>query len=112
TDTDCVQKSMLMAMEGIDVTEIDAVVMHAPGTIKGDLSEYNAIKKVFGNHSPLLTSNKWKIGHTFGASGLLSLEMAIMMLNHQQFIGVPFVDKENFIQDKKLSKILVNAVGF
>ncbi|WP_417352732.1 beta-ketoacyl synthase N-terminal-like domain-containing protein [Flavobacterium alkalisoli] len=112
TDADCLQKSMLMALEGIDVSEIDAVVMHAPGTIKGDLSEYNAIKKVFGNHSPLLTSNKWKIGHTFGASGLLSLEMAIMMLNHEKFIGVPFVDKENFIQDKKLSKILVNAVGF
>ncbi|QEE48542.1 beta-ketoacyl synthase [Flavobacterium alkalisoli] len=112
TDADCLQKSMLMALEGIDVSEIDAVVMHAPGTIKGDLSEYNAIKKVFGNHSLLLTSNKWKIGHTFGASGLLSLEMAIMMLNHEKFIGVPFVDKENFIQDKKLSKILVNAVGF
>ncbi|RYJ43682.1 3-oxoacyl-(Acyl-carrier-protein) synthase [Flavobacterium beibuense] len=112
TDADCLQKSMLMAMEGIDVTEVDAVIMHAPGTIKGDMSEYNAIKKVFDNHTPLLTSNKWKIGHTFGASGLLSLEMAVMMLNNEKFIGIPFVDKENFIQDKKLSKILVNAVGF
>lgn len=111
-DADCLQKSMLMAMEGIDKSEIDAVVMHAPGTIKGDLSELNAIKKLFGDKLPLITTNKWKIGHTFGASGLLSLELAVMMLNKQQFINVPFAKDIPFVQDKKLKKILVNAVGF
>jgi len=110
SDAECMQKSMLMALKDTPIEEVDAIVMHAPGTIKGDTSEYAAIQKIFGNSLPLLTTNKWKVGHTFGASGLLSLEFAVLMLQHDHFIGVPFVDAQ--IQDKPLRKILVNAVGF
>ena len=106
----CFQKSMKMALQNIEISEIDAIVMHAPGTIKGDLAEFTAIEKVFGNRIPALTSNKWKIGHTFGASGMLSVELAVMMLTNQQFIGVPFLDYT--IIPKKINKILVNSVGF
>ena len=106
----CFQKSMKMALENTKLSEVDAIVMHAPGTIKGDLSEYKAIQKIFGEKLPLLTTNKWKIGHTFGASGMLSIEMAILMLQNQTFIGVPFAEAQS--QKKPLKKILVNAVGF
>lgn len=54
----------------------DAMVMHAVVSYKGDRFEYNAIKKSFCNKIPFVTTNKWKVGHTFGASGSLSLEMA------------------------------------
>lgn len=106
----CFQVSMKMALENINYEELDAIVMHAPGTIKGDLSEYKAIQKLFGDKLPLLTTNKWKLGHTFGTSGMLSVELAIMMLQHNKFISVPF----GFDQDthKPISKVLVNAVGF
>ncbi|GFD78460.1 beta-ketoacyl synthase [Tenacibaculum sp. KUL118] len=110
TDAECFQKSMKMALGTISPDEIDAIVMHAPGTIKGDQSEINAIQKVFSNKVPFLTTNKWKIGHTFGASGLLSLELALLMLQHQQVIEVPFAEPQH--TPKKLNKILVNAVGF
>jgi 3-oxoacyl-(acyl-carrier-protein) synthase len=115
TEADCFQKSMKMALQNTNLSEVDAIVMHAPGTIKGDLSEYKAIQKVFNPSSgsgqlPMLTTNKWKIGHTFGASGMLSVELAIMMMQHNQFIGVPFV--ENQPGRKNISKVLVNAVGF
>ncbi|HYD91618.1 MAG TPA: beta-ketoacyl synthase N-terminal-like domain-containing protein [Flavobacterium sp.] len=110
-NADCLQRSMQMALEGIDPKDIDAIVMHAPGTIKGDLSEYNAIRKVFGNELPLLTGNKWKIGHTFGSSGLLSLELAILMIKHNRFIGEPFMDGQHDLQ-RPIKKVLVNAVGF
>ncbi|GFD91274.1 beta-ketoacyl synthase [Alteromonas sp. KUL156] len=110
TDAECFQKSMKMALGTISPNEIDAIVMHAPGTIKGDQSEINAIQKVFSNKVPFLTTNKWKIGHTFGASGLLSLELAVLMLQHQQVIEVPFAEPQH--TPKKLNKILVNAVGF
>lgn len=106
----CFQKSMKMALQNIDISEVDAIVMHAPGTIKGDLTEYVAIQKVFGDNLPLLTTNKWKIGHTFGASGILSMEMAILMMQHNQFIGVPFAEAQQ--QTKPIKKVLVNAVGF
>ena len=106
----CFQKSMKMALKDTDLSEVDVIVMHAPGTKAGDLTEYKAIQKVFTSTLPMLTTNKWKIGHTFGASGILSIEMAILMLQHQEFIGVPFVQEQN--TRKQIRKVLVNAVGF
>jgi 3-oxoacyl-[acyl-carrier-protein] synthase II len=109
-NADCLRKSMEMAIGENHLSDIDAVVMHAPGTVKGDRAEFNAIKNLFGKQIPALTSNKWKIGHSFGASGILSLELALLMMQYQEFIGIPFVN--DFNQPKKLEKILVNAVGF
>jgi len=109
-DADCFQRSMRMALEGMNPEEIDVIVTHAPGTLKGDSSELLAIEKVFKNHQPALTSNKWIIGHTLGASGAMSLEMAVLMLGEQEFVGVPFLDGQK--APKRLSKVMVNAVGF
>lgn len=106
----CFQRSMTMALGTIPPEEVDVIVTHSPGTIKGDAGEMIAIQAVFGNTIPLLTNNKWKIGHTFGASGLLSVEMAILMLQHNHFINVPFLNPQS--QKRDLKKILVNAVGF
>ncbi|WP_395007082.1 beta-ketoacyl synthase N-terminal-like domain-containing protein [Undibacterium sp.] len=106
----CFQKSMRMAIKNTDPSEIDVVVMHAPGTIKGDLYEWQAIERVFSHHMPMCTSNKWKIGHTLGASGILSLQMAVLMLQHQYFIPVPYIPLST--RRKQIRKILVNAVGF
>jgi 3-oxoacyl-(acyl-carrier-protein) synthase len=109
-EAECFQKSMKMALQNIALDEIDVIVMHAPGTLKGDKSEYKAIQKVFSKNLPMLTTNKWKVGHTFGASGMLNLEMAILMMQHQQFIGVPFVTEQN--PRKAIRNVLINAVGF
>ncbi len=106
----CFEKSMRMALQGHSTEEVDAIVLHAPGTIKGDLAEFQAIKKIFCNKMPSLTTNKWKIGHTFGASGMLSVELAILMIQQQQFISIPYLGKGKI--PKQLNKILVNAVGF
>jgi 3-oxoacyl-(acyl-carrier-protein) synthase len=87
--------------------------MHAPGTIKGDKSEYKAIQKVFGKNLPMLTTNKWKVGHTFGASGMLNLEMALLMMQHQRFIGVPYSNPFGVANPERVIKnVLINAVGF
>ncbi|UAM96919.1 beta-ketoacyl synthase [Polaribacter litorisediminis] len=109
-DAKCFQKSMKMALGQISKEEIDVIVMHAPGTIKGDQSEVNAIKKVFDNKKPFLTTTKWKLGHTFGASGMLSLELGLFMLQHQQVIEVPFAVKQT--HPKKIKNVIINAVGF
>ena len=108
-EADCFQKSMAMALRNTSPAEVDVIVMHAPGTIKGDLTELRAIEKVFGK-LPMLTTNKWKTGHTFGASGMLSIEMAIMMMQQQRFFEVPFVQSQQV--QRPIRRILVNAVGF
>jgi 3-oxoacyl-(acyl-carrier-protein) synthase len=109
-EAECFQKSMKMALQNKALDEVDVVVMHAPGTLKGDKSEYKAIQKVFGEKLPMLTTNKWKVGHTFGASGMLNIEMALLMVQHQKFIGVPFVTEQN--PRKVIRNVLINAVGF
>jgi 3-oxoacyl-(acyl-carrier-protein) synthase len=110
----CFQKSMKMTLQNTDLSEVDVIVMHAPGTIKGDLTEYRAIEKIFGENLPLLTTNKWKIGHTFGASGILSMELAIMMMQHNRFIGVPYPNSPFRVSnpERAIKKVLINAVGF
>ena len=107
---ECLQKSMKMAISEMDTREIDAVILHAPGTLGGDFSEVKAVKMVFGDKIPALTSNKWLLGHSFAASGILSVEMAILMLKHQEFIKVPFSEFQK--KPEKLENILVNSVGF
>ena len=109
TNADCFQKSMVMALGNLNPDEIDIIITHTPGTIKGDLSEYNAIKKVFGSNIPALTCNKWKLGHSLGASGMLSVEMAILMLQKHEFISVPYIETKT---PKQIKSIIVNAVGF
>ena len=109
-EADCFQKSMKMALKDTDLSEVDVIVMHAPGTKTGDRTEYKAIQKVFGEDLPLLTTNKWKIGHTFGASGMLNIEMAILMMAKQQFIAVPFAESQN--AKRPINKVMINAVGF
>ncbi len=109
SNADCFQRSMTMALGSIAPENIDVVVTHTPGTIKGDQAEINAIQSVFCNKIPALTTNKWKIGHSLGASGLLNIETAIMMLQYQKFLSIPYLKQE---APKQLNNILVNAVGF
>ena len=106
----CLQRSMQMALKGHDKESVDVILLHSPGTILGDDSEMKAIEAVFGYNKPMLTCNKWKIGHTLGASGALSMEMALLMLKHNRFIQTPYLSQQG--QIKPIQKILINAMGF
>jgi len=111
TDAQCFQKSMKMALgPDMNTSEIDAIVMHAPGTIKGDTSEFLAIQNIFGNKIPFLTTNKWMLGHTFAASGMLNLELAVLMLMHNTQISVPYINE--IFTERDIKRVIVNAVGF
>lgn len=111
TDAQCFQRSMKMALGDLNPDAIDVIVMHAPGTMKGDSSEFKAIEKVFCNEIPFLTTNKWKVGHSFGPSGMLNVEMAVLMLQHQEVVKVPFLTNDLNIPSE-IRKVMVNAVGF
>lgn len=108
---DCLQASMRRALQSAGQPPIDVIITHCTGTLKGDRAELNAIEAVFGKDIPLLTNNKWQHGHTYGASGALNLAMAIRMLQHNKFEGVPYLPAPKKLPNK-LQHIMINAVGF
>lgn len=58
--------------------DIDAVVAHATGTQVGDTAEIRAINGVFAEADPpVVSSVKGHVGHTGGASGVISLIAAM-----------------------------------
>ena len=105
------QKSIPMASNNIDLSSIDAIVMHAPGTIKGDQSELNAINEVFKNYKPQLISTKFQTGHTLGASGGISLDLAIEMIQRNQQIYFPYLT-DIPQKETEVKTVLINAIGF
>lgn len=106
------KNAMTMALKGMKSDEpVDMIILHAPGTVKGDRSELNAIKTVFGSELPILVSNKWLIGHTFGASAALSLEYALSILANDDYADFPYpVVFKN--RRRPVRKIMINAAGF
>lgn len=62
--------------------DVDIVFTHGTGTILNDVSEGKAISAVFYdcNTSTFITGLKPMIGHTSGASGLMSLIAGYMSL--------------------------------
>lgn len=105
------QKSMKMAINNMDTKSIDAIVVHAPGTIKGDQSELTAINEVFGENIPHLISTKFQTGHTLGASGGISLDLAIEMINRNELISFPY-EYFSTTKPKQVNTVLINAIGF
>ena len=111
TDAQCMQKSMAMALENSGLDSVDVVIMHAPGTILGDQSELRAVQSIFGEKQPHMLSTKHMTGHTLGASGGVSLDLAIEMIHRSEVVKFPYeinVRQENVQPDTEL----VNAVGF
>ncbi|NVO30091.1 beta-ketoacyl synthase N-terminal-like domain-containing protein [Hymenobacter lapidiphilus] len=92
--------------------EIDAVVLHSPGTPAGDAAEREALRAIFGEQLPLLLSNKWLLGHTLGASAALSLDFALYVLETQTWPTPPFATDVNGPCERPVRRVLVNAAGF
>ncbi|MFN7118006.1 MAG: beta-ketoacyl synthase N-terminal-like domain-containing protein [Saprospiraceae bacterium] len=104
--------SMQMALQEAELETVDVLVCHAPGTRLGDTAEIRAVQQVFGKNIPFCTSNKWKIGHTLGASGAMSLEAALMMFITQQIIKIPYLAPELHQEPQQINTVMVNATGF
>ena len=110
SNADCMQKSMRMALEDAGVSDVDVVLMHAPGTEQGDKSEVRAVEEVLGK-GVYMISTKHQTGHTLGASGGLSLDLAIEMLVRGEVVNFPYdvSVKQSAVAPET---VLVNAVGF
>lgn len=90
---------------------VDAVVVHAPGTIAGDAAELAAIRDLFGDQMPAIVSPKWQIGHLFGASGAFGLLYAIHLLHGGRIVCPEYVSDLS-LPSKPVSSVMVNTAGF
>ncbi|GAA4425568.1 beta-ketoacyl synthase N-terminal-like domain-containing protein [Pontibacter saemangeumensis] len=108
------QKSMRHALAQLPANDrqVDLVLTHSPGTRAGDSAELAAIEAVFGFPTPAITTNKWLLGHTLGASGALSIQYALHILRHQQFPAIPYPNLLAVLHPASFSRILINAAGF
>lgn len=72
-----------LTMSGLQPHDIDYINLHGTGTTNNDLSEGTAVKRLFKDALPRLSSTKAFTGHTLGASGGIEAVFSIMALQHQ-----------------------------
>ncbi len=64
-------------------SDIQYVNAHGTGTVNNDRSESIALKRVFGDELPYVSSTKSFTGHTTSASGSIEAIICILTLQHQ-----------------------------
>ncbi len=64
----CIRQAVAEA--GIELKDIGYINAHGTATHKGDLVETAAIKEIFGEHLPYVSSTKGATGHMMGAGGI------------------------------------------
>jgi 3-oxoacyl-[acyl-carrier-protein] synthase II len=74
-----------LAQAGADITDVEHVNAHATSTPVGDIAEYTAIKRVFGDHTQnlVVAATKSATGHLLGGAGAIEAIFTILALKEQ-----------------------------
>ncbi len=72
-----------LSMSGLKVEDIDYINLHGTGTQNNDLSEGTAVKRLFGEKCPPVSSTKAFTGHTLGASGGIEAVFSVLAIREQ-----------------------------
>lgn len=112
-----------LAIAGISAPQIDFIIAHGTATLGNDLSEGQAIQRLFGvsNHPPF-ASLKSYTGHTLAASGAIESIFSCLLLQHHflppslrfknQMKEVSVSPLQQMVPYKKCQFILNNSFGF
>ena len=103
-------------------SSVDYINTHGTSTPVGDIAELNAIRELFGNECPIISSTKSMTGHSLGATGAQEAIYSIMMLN-EGFIA-PNINSEELCDEakgihintetisKNITSVMSNSFGF
>ncbi|PBB38105.1 beta-ketoacyl-ACP synthase I [Mesorhizobium sp. WSM3868] len=104
-------------------TPVDYINTHGTSTPVGDSKEMGAIREVFGDQMPYITSTKSLTGHSLGAAGVQESIYSILMMQggfigesahieelDPEFEGMPIVRKR--IDNARIDTVLSNSFGF
>lgn len=109
-----------ISMAGLKPAEIQYVNAHGTGTPNNDPSESQALKRVFGEQMPAVSSTKSFTGHTTSASGSIETVLCILAMQNGIIPGnlgwknqmpggiVPTLGVENV----ELNHVICNSFGF
>jgi 3-oxoacyl-[acyl-carrier-protein] synthase II len=119
---------MKNALEDANISpgEVDYINVHGTSTPLGDISETQAIQRVFGDHAYKLniSSTKSMTGHLLGAAGAIEAIASVLAIKHQlvpptinHFTNDEAFDPElnftfNKAQERKVHVVLSNTFGF
>ncbi|ALM51187.1 beta-ketoacyl-ACP synthase I [Halomonas huangheensis] len=115
-------RCMRQALSTVDGT-VDYVNTHGTSTPVGDVAELKAIREVFGNSTPAMSSTKSLTGHSLGATGVQEAIYSLLMMEND-FIAasanVHQLDEQadgfDIVTDRrdgvKLDRVLSNSFGF
>jgi 3-oxoacyl-[acyl-carrier-protein] synthase-1 len=115
-------RCMRLAMEGAGGRKIDYLNPHGTGTPVGDLKEMEAVRQVFGDAPPLISSTKSLTGHSLGAAGAQEAIYCLMMMGggfvaesanietlDPAFADLPIVRHR---LDQSVETVMSNSFGF
>ena len=106
----------------IDCSEINYINAHGTSTPLGDLAESNAIKSIFTNTTPNISSTKSMTGHTLGAAG--AIESIFSLLAIRDGVVPPTINLDNLdpncgldftpliARERKITTVMNNSFGF
>ena len=114
-------RCMRQAMQGLE-GGIDYINTHGTSTPVGDLAELKAVREVFGNATPPMSSTKSLTGHSLGATGVQEAIYSLLMMEHGFIAASANVEQldeqaEGFDivtarRDTPVNRILSNSFGF
>jgi 3-oxoacyl-[acyl-carrier-protein] synthase-1 len=100
------ERCMKMALKDIK-GEVDYINSHGTSTPIGDIKELEALKNVFGDNMPKISSTKSLTGHSLGATGVHEAIYCLLMMNNNFLSGSANI---NTLDDKALNhNILLNT---
>lgn len=107
---------------GLQTSDIDYINLHGTGTQNNDLAEGTAIKRLFGDAPPPMSSTKSFTGHTLGASGGIEAVFSVLAVKHGMlFPNLRFttpmselgqVPQLTFRKGQTINHVLSNSFGF
>jgi 3-oxoacyl-[acyl-carrier-protein] synthase-1 len=114
-------RCMRMALQGVK-SPIDYINTHGTSTGVGDVKELSAVRAIFGDHSPAISSTKSMTGHALGAAGVHEAAYSLLMLKHgfiapninleqldEEAVGLDIVTQ---YREQRLTTVMSNSFGF
>ena len=104
------ERCMRMALEMSGNAKIDYINAHGTSTPAGDITELNAIKAVFEDEIPWISSTKSLSGHSLGAAGVQEAIYGLIMMKEGFITGSANI--ENLDEGAKSFPILKENLSF